>query len=132
MKRTGPSSIVCPHCGDTITQKPDEWGGWFVDIETRDVRRNGVPVALTWMEARILATMIRSQGRTTPNWALQSLFEESSACPEKMVDVLFHRMRIKLGEFCHTEFGAGKRLLPAAPGSLFAKGPACQTSLPHD
>lgn len=102
-------TIVCPHCGEEIPHTREEWGGWMVDLEAGETTKAGARVTLTTMEMKVLAVMVRSQGRVTPRWALMALYENSRT-PLKSIDVIIHRLRRKLGPFCETRDGTGRRL----------------------
>lgn len=121
----------CPHCGGNIdTDQILNWGGWSFNEQQNgfELGTPGDKVHLTMTEARIVASLIRGQGRVVSKEG--GLY--SAICgdrpdvdwPEmKMVDVLVCKVRKKLKEanllLAETSWGKGYFALPYDPNPVF-------------
>ncbi len=101
------------------TRKPDvdenrllESGGVQLNLHTREVWLNRVPVNITTIEFDILECLIRSAGRVVSRDALAAVLYQREATPyERAIDVHISHLRRKLEHgntgVIHTMRGAG-------------------------
>jgi len=91
-----------------------------VDLDRQEVRRAGALVALTGAEFKLLAALVRAEGRILSREALlDALYGEAEAgVLDRTVDVYIRRLRDKLGDqsdrprYISTVRGAGYRTPP--------------------
>ncbi len=93
-----------------------------VDLDRQEVRRDGTIIALTGAEFKLLAALVRAEGRILSREALlDALYGEAEAdVLDRTVDVYIRRLRDKLGDdpdrprYIATVRGAGYRSAPGA------------------
>ncbi len=91
-----------------------------VDLDRQEVRRDGTLIALTGAEFKLLAALVRAEGRILSREALlDALYGEAEAdVLDRTVDVYIRRLRDKLGDdpdrprYIATVRGAGYRSAP--------------------
>jgi len=91
-----------------------------VDLDRQEVRRDGTLIALTGAEFKLLAGLVRAEGRILSREALlDALYGEAEAdVLDRTVDVYIRRLRDKLGDdpdrprYIATVRGAGYRSAP--------------------
>lgn len=91
-----------------------------VDLDRQEVRRDGTIIALTGAEFKLLAALVRAEGRILSREALlDALYGEAEAdVLDRTVDVYIRRLRDKLGDdpdrprYIATVRGAGYRSAP--------------------
>jgi two-component system OmpR family response regulator len=87
------------------------FGGVDVDLEARDVRREGRPLHLGSLEFRLLEYLLRNAGTAVSrDQILNEVYGYDADISSERVDLLVRRLRSKLGSA-----GAG-RLIAAIPG----------------
>jgi len=88
---------AAPDRSDPLSEPRVVCGSLVFDFATRQVTRQGRPVALTPHERRLLAALMRSPGRIfTRAELLDHLYPNGEAVIEKVVDVHIGKLRQKL------------------------------------
>jgi len=94
-----------------------EHGEVVLDPATREVRRNGEPVALSPREFALLQALLEHPGRILSRAQLEErLYGWGEEIESNVVEVHLHTLRRKLGaDFIRNVRGVGYRVAPAAP-----------------
>jgi two-component system response regulator QseB len=94
-----------------------EHGDVTLDPATREVRRNGDPVALSPREFALLQALLEHPGRILSRAQLEErLYGWGEEIESNVVEVHVHTLRRKLGaNFIRNVRGVGYRVAPAAP-----------------
>jgi two-component system response regulator CpxR len=90
---------VLRRAGQPMAARPEviESGEIKVNSQTREVRRNGKPVDLTWIEFDIFDLLVRSAGRVVSRDEIAAVLYQREATPyERSVDVHMSHLRRKL------------------------------------
>jgi two-component system phosphate regulon response regulator PhoB len=102
----------CPAAPD----KPDRFraGRLMLDVPRHEVSIDGVAVALSALEFRLLATLLREEGRVVSrDQLIEKAWGPDSEVSQRTVDTQLRRLRVKLGpaaEQIQTVRGFGYRL----------------------
>ena len=90
-----------------------------VDLDRREVRRNGEPIELSDLEFRMLVAVIEAQGRVlTRNRLIETVYGLDRDVFGRTIDVAIRRLRAKLGDdsdsprYISTVRGVGYRAAP--------------------
>ena len=94
LRRTGPSP------SDRPDQAPLRLADLVIDLDRYEVTRDGVPIALTRVEFKLLATLIEAGGRVlTRDQLLDAVWGQDQAdVLDRTVDVHVGRLRDRLGD----------------------------------
>ena len=94
-----------------------EHAGVVLDPATREVRRNGEPVALSPREFALLHALLERPGRILSRAQLEErLYGWGEEIESNVVEVHVHTLRRKLGaDYIRNVRGVGYRVAPAAP-----------------
>jgi two-component system response regulator MtrA len=84
-----------------------------LDVDARELRRDGAPVAMTRTELDLLITLAQRPGQAvTRRWLVEHVLDPDRDGTERTLDVHMSRLRKKLGDACviDTVWGIGYRL----------------------
>jgi DNA-binding response OmpR family regulator len=117
LRRAGPTDVTAPATGGSITHND-----LVLDPARHEVRIDGMPVALTHVEFRLLQTLLEADGRVlSRDQLLDAVWgAEQVDVLDRTIDVHIRRLRDKLGDdpeaprYVATVRGAGYRAAPVS------------------